>query len=422
MITHEGKICRLRKKGIAISSILLPLLILIFLLNCSSVLAYESFESDPLTISIDEKIIIELEKIVLTDDARIRLPLENHISIKYPENDITIVLPDGSTIMSLSNTSIDIKLVKGIKTIDFSETVAIFTPINFYSSIDGLDDFTVKISYANCSDIPNINGNITTYTIDWENNEKITGNGIPSSTLTYTYKKEGTYPITINFTDRDGITYSYITNQTFELTTEQFVELWVDENKETIAVGSTATVSGIAILGIIFTETGKYKFLTLLPLIIPMYTRIQKEDVLDQFVRGKIYGFIKGNPGVYYNQVMRELDMENGTLSYHLYMLEKTGMIKSRKEGLRYRVFYTTAMKFPEEERYRLTELQLKILKIIKENKGISQKEIAKMLNEKHQTISYNVKILKQARLIDVHKKGRRTSCHILKEPTAIAN
>jgi predicted transcriptional regulator len=97
-------------------------------------------------------------------------------------------------------------------------------------------------------------------------------------------------------------------------------------------------------------------------------------------------------------------------------MLEKTGMIKSRKEGLRYRAFYPTGMKFPEKERYRLTELQLNIIKTIKENEGISQKEIAKKLNVKHQTINYNVKALQQTGLISLSKKGRKTSCYIQKD------
>ena len=143
--------------------------------------------------------------------------------------------------------------------------------------------------------------------------------------------------------------------------------------------------------------------------MVPLYTRIQKEDVLDQFVRGKIYGYIKGNPGVHYNQIMKNLDVKNGTLSYHLHMLEKTGMIQSRKEGVRYRAFYPSNMRFPDEERYRLTDLQLKILKIIKNKNGINQKEIASILDEKHQTISYNIKVLHQAGLIGIIKKGRKT-------------
>ncbi|HEC75824.1 MAG TPA: ArsR family transcriptional regulator [Thermoplasmatales archaeon] len=91
-------------------------------------------------------------------------------------------------------------------------------------------------------------------------------------------------------------------------------------------------------------------------------------------------------------------------------------MIKSRREGLRYRAFYPTGIKFPEKERYRLTELQISILKVIKENEGITQKEIASKLEEKKQTINYNIKILRQADKIRVRKKGRETHCYIAEE------
>jgi predicted transcriptional regulator len=186
----------------------------------------------------------------------------------------------------------------------------------------------------------------------------------------------------------------------------------LDDNKEPVAVTTSTSLSAFVIGLIVFTETGKYKFLAILPLLIPLYTRIQKEDVLDQFVRGQIYGYIKTNPGVHYNQIRRGMGVKNGTLSYHLSVLEKTELIKSRREGLKYRAFYPTGMKFPQNERFRLTELQINILNIIKKQNGINQKEIAKKLHKKPQTINYNIKILKQADIIEVVKKGRKTLCY----------
>jgi len=153
-----------------------------------------------------------------------------------------------------------------------------------------------------------------------------------------------------------------------------------------------------------------------------MYTRIQKEDVLDQFVRGQIYGYIRTNPGVHYNQIRRGMDVKNGTLSYHLSVLEKTELIKSRREGLRYRAFYPTGMKFPKEQRFRLTEFQISIIDVIKENEGITQKEIAVKLGKKPQTINYNIKVLGQADIIEVIKKGRKTVCYIKEQMEAVDN
>jgi predicted transcriptional regulator len=162
---------------------------------------------------------------------------------------------------------------------------------------------------------------------------------------------------------------------------------------------------------LVSTESGKYRLLLMFTLLVPLYTRFHREDVLDQFVRGQIYGFIKTNPGVHYTQILRKVGVKNGTLSYHLGVLEKTELIQSRREGLKYRVFYPTGMNFPKAERFRLTDLQIQIIGSIRDQPGMTQKEIARLLGRKPQTINYNIKVLDQAGLISVVKTGRKTTC-----------
>jgi predicted transcriptional regulator len=389
-------------------SILFLLILTIIILINSIAVSFESIESKKDLKKIDKNVKIEIES---PDNPITSNDNEKKELITYPNNNIIVIPPNGSKIRYFSNESVDIKINGSLETIGYLETVSIFSPINFCSSIDGLDEYSIRISYTDFKK-NHTKDNITEYIIDWGNNNISKGNGTPPQILINKYNKEGTYQINIKITDKNGMVYTYKWDQTFELAPTTYVKLWTYENKETVAAGSAGTVSILAIIGIILTETGKYKLLSLFLIAFPMYTRIHKEDVLDQFVRGKIYGFIKGNPGVHYNQIMKDLDMKNGTLSYHMYMLEKTGMIKSRKEGLRYRAFYPTDMKFPQNERYRLTNIQLDILNLISKNSGISQKEISKKLNEKHQTISYNVKVLRQAGLINLNKKGRKTSCY----------
>jgi len=392
------------------SLMLIILISLMFLFNISSVLAAETPEDEePVTSSQNN----------IPQDYQLETICEYNRSkqVIHPTDDLTIILPNGSIVTKISSASIDIQLYNKTETINISDIIVSFSKINFQQSIDGLDDYNVKINFKGLITTSTNNPGIMTieYTIDWGNGDNISGENFPTSLQVYTYKKQGTYPVIIKLIDSNGIVYYYQQNQTFKLTTAKFVELWVGENKEAVAV-SSVSISGMALLGFALTETGKYKLLALLPLLIPMYTRIQKEDVLDQFVRGQIFGFIKSNPGVHYNEIMRKLDMKNGTLSYHLHMLEKTRMIKSRKEHFRYRAFYPTGMKFPKRERYRLTELQMDIIKIIKENPGINQKDIAKKLNEKHQTINYNIKVLQQAELIHLRRNGRKTSCYIFED------
>ena len=137
------------------------------------------------------------------------------------------------------------------------------------------------------------------------------------------------------------------------------------------------------------------------------YTRSSKDEILENFVRGEIYGFIKSNPGCYYSHIKKKLDIKNGVLAYHLKILEKSGLIKSERKG-RYRLFTVTGITFPKSGGYMLSELQISILDLIEKNKGISQKEIDSYLNKSQQKISYNLKMLESAKKIVSIKKGRK--------------
>jgi DNA-binding MarR family transcriptional regulator len=403
------------KKTRIYSVVIIILIGIMFLLNVTMIITAENPDI--------EEVESPLQTNTPEDDQLYTVYIKNkEDQVINPTEDITIIPPNGTIVTLSSANSGSFKLTSENKTISISDVVTSLSTIQVKQSIDGLDDFNININFKQYLFLSSndYEAYITKMKIDWGNGESITSDKVPI-TQSYTYKKQGTYPVNIQLTDRNGVIYSYHKNHTFKLTTSKFVELWVGENKESVAV-STAGISGAALIGFALTETGKYKLLALLPLLIPIYTRIQKEDVLDQFVRGQIFGFIKSNPGVHYNEIMRKLDMKNGTLSYHLHMLEKTRMIKSRKERYRYRAFYPTGMKFPKRERYRLTELQMAIIKIIKQNKGINQKEIAKKLDEQHQTINYNVKILQQAGIINLRRIGRKTSCFISEDDSDADN
>jgi len=360
--------------------------------------------------------------------------LEGSIAVELPNDRIGIKLANGSTNVLPIGSTIVVKASDEITAIFSNRTKSIIsvknqsaiigvpeiikipiedaiTKAKFTQSIDNLDAYKVKMVSTELQKTE-LQENIISYTVDWGDGTKGTYNA-SRITISHTYKHSGTYVQKFNITDSFGITYTFEQNYTVHYEGHlSHMYLLLKEYKGPIITTTSAGI-GATLLGlVIFTETGKYKFLALLSLLMPLYTRIQKEDVLDQFVRGQIYGYIKTNPGVHYNQIRRGIDIKNGTLSYHLRVLEKTELIKSRREGVRYRAFYPTGMRFPEAERYRLTELQTNILEVIKKHDGINQKEIAKILHKKPQVINYNVKVLRQADLISIRKIGRKTHCY----------
>lgn len=131
---------------------------------------------------------------------------------------------------------------------------------------------------------------------------------------------------------------------------------------------------------------------------LPLYSRIKGKKLLDHSLRENIYKLILKNPGINFTSLMKMLNVKNGVLAYHLKILEREEMIKSRRDGL-YRRFYPEGVRdLPRE---------------IRENPGITLSKIAKMTNRSNQLINHHTKILaEQGRLI-LRKKGRNIECYV---------
>jgi predicted transcriptional regulator len=174
----------------------------------------------------------------------------------------------------------------------------------------------------------------------------------------------------------------------------------------------TSAVAAAGILVIIgalgATEAGKA---SLLGLLLPLYTKLKKEEILDHFTRGKIYGYILANPGDHYNSIQKAVNVPNGTFAYHLHVLEKEGYIKSRREGT-YRCFYPAGMKIPEGERT-LKAGERMVVERILEEPGISQKEIAASLGVSSSTVNYHLKGLLQLGVVERERLGMRLRYYV---------
>lgn len=155
------------------------------------------------------------------------------------------------------------------------------------------------------------------------------------------------------------------------------------------------------------TELGKYKIFAV---AFPLYCKIRKKKVLDNFLRGRIYEHICSNPGASYNRIMHQLGVRNGTLAHHLRMLEHHEMVYGQRDGIHKR-FFPSRMKTPK--RPYLTELQELILDTVKENPGATQVDIARKLDRPKQVVHYHMRHLSKAGMIRRVKKGRKFKCYI---------
>jgi len=149
------------------------------------------------------------------------------------------------------------------------------------------------------------------------------------------------------------------------------------------------------------------------------------EDILSQQTRHDIYKLIEENEGSHFRKICRELDKKMGVVQYHLNVLEKTGLIRSVKDG-RYKCFFATSKANPIEykpqqelnaEQKQVRELVItamkretprKIIDHLRENKQGSHQDLAKISDVSPQAITFHCQRLMELGIIEADKMGRQ--------------
>ncbi|MCK5290425.1 MAG: DUF11 domain-containing protein [Thermoplasmata archaeon] len=147
-------------------------------------------------------------------------------------------------------------------------------------------------------------------------------------------------------------------------------------------------------------ESVKYQ---LLMFIVPLFSRLKREEVMDHETRGMIRGYVIANPGDHFNSIKASLRLKNGTLAHHIHILEREKIIKSVKDG-KYRRFFPMGMRIAD--RAFPTKIEKLILDIVKETPGVTQKDIASQLGISQPTISYHITKLRKAKRLRTEKHG----------------
>jgi len=218
----------------------------------------------------------------------------------------------------------------------------------------------------------------------WDFGDGVVGSGPEGAHI---YERPGVYEVTLTVRRGDLVLTGNLTVQ---------VRAGPARASESAVPGEfVALAFGIAILAgaaffVGYTETGLYLLGLALMLL---YSKIARARVLDNFVRGKIYGYILANPGDHYNSIMDALKLSNGTFAYHIRMLEREQLIKSQADGV-YKRFYPADMIMPDPDHLELTRIQRVICDIIAERPGINQREVAALLNLSSATINYHIETL----------------------------
>ncbi len=242
-------------------------------------------------------------------------------------------------------------------------------------------------------------------------------------TLSWTALHVDMHKLTVTVDPEDYVTESNEDNNTAEFFVQVDVPLsagsgnsyiiLITANSAIILTSTVILIGAAAFIG--GTEVGKYNLLVGL---LPLYTRIKRDKILDHEARGMIRGYIIANPGVHFNYLKRELGLKNGALAYHLKVLERGEFIKIQRDGM-----YTRLYPMKNGAYYkgafngvRLSELQKKIVRQIRVKPGITQKKIIAQTGIKQQTVSRNINVLVEKDVIKVQKKGRESCCYFNSE------
>ncbi len=176
-----------------------------------------------------------------------------------------------------------------------------------------------------------------------------------------------------------------------------------------------AIIASVTVLGLAYTaysETGKFKMALF---FLPLYTRLQKAVLLDNETRGMIRGCIYTDPGIHYSEILRNLNLSNGAAAYHLMTLEREGLIKSRSEG-RWRRFYPATTRLVDLPP-KLDKVQRIIVETVRENEGLVEREVARMLNLPSSTVNRQITRLAEQGVLRLEKDGMTIRCYIAEEP-----
>ena len=199
------------------------------------------------------------------------------------------------------------------------------------------------------------------------------------------------------------------------------VETPQPEGPDGSAIVFTGAVS-VGVFGIALSayEPWKYRFFVFL---IPLYTKLNHDNRMDNENRSKILGFVigveegkrasGGLPGVSYSTIKKKLGFSNGALAYHLSVLEREGDVRSEKVG-KYRLYFPTRVQKPKTMFLeRLTDLQQRLVEEIRSHTEVSQKRLVRSMKESQQVISYNLNRLEQKGIIFLKKRGNRSYCRL---------
>ena len=171
--------------------------------------------------------------------------------------------------------------------------------------------------------------------------------------------------------------------------------------KESAIVGGAA--SGLAALA--------YGLKKLWPtVLLPLYSRLAKSDMLDNKVRAGVYEHVKANPGAHPSAIAETLGLGWGTVVYHLARLEESSLVTTRA-GHNRKCYFAVGSELDSAGKNAVaamsTDKARAIVEALRAEPGLSQKELADRLGMSQALASWHVKRLVASGVLVTQRAGR---------------
>ncbi len=170
-------------------------------------------------------------------------------------------------------------------------------------------------------------------------------------------------------------------------------------------------VIAVAVTGIISKQEYRDYLLNRVLHIDPGVHRLSMEDVLENEKRSQIIDIILKDPGVHFNELLRQVSVSAGNLAWHLDILETFKIIRKSRIG-QYLVYFPYVDSNPISEidtKLHKSKTTLDLLQIIGDNPGMYQNQLAQRMGLTHKTIQYHLEKLTKGDFIYSRKSGRHT-------------